>query len=193
MKNILLISLLFGTFSAAAQLDSLNAVIAQETCDCILKTDIANETKQSIEMSLGLCMLEAIQNNNVDIDISDSDAMSKFGEKIGVKMAFICPLVFEKFIAEEYEEDSNSGFLSIEGEIDSIEENELQFIIIKEANGKKTKLIWLRYFDGSNEYIKKPKKLIGKKVNITYQLIDCYLPQKKEYYSFKEIVGMEFQ
>lgn len=93
MKYLLLAILLLPLFTYAQE-DFKG--IAEETCACIQKKDLSAATKKSIEVALGLCMFEVIQARNIDVDISDGDAMRKFGEKVGMQMAPICPDIFTK-------------------------------------------------------------------------------------------------
>ena len=190
MVRILCVLILLIGFHANAQEDY--KVMAQETCDCIVKKDMQTATKKSIEMALGLCMLEALQHHKVDIDISDGAAMQRFGEKIGIQMAPLCPEVFE-FLTEEIAQSNESvpEVMTMSGKIKSLEDGDFLFITLREESGKDTRLIWLRYFKGSDEYLKNPRKLVGKNVTLKYQSIECYLPKAKGYYDYKEIIEME--
>jgi hypothetical protein len=193
VKKLLLILFLGFPLLGSAQGDDYKK-IAQEVCDCITQKDLSSASKKTIEMSLGLCMLESIKNNEMDIEITDGNAMRSFGEKIGVQMAPLCPTVFT-YLTENNADDKkdNSEIITVSGKIKSIDENEFLFITVKEENGKEIRMIWLRHFIGSDDHLTNPQKLIGKKVTIKYQPIECYLPKAKGYFAYKEIVELEVQ
>lgn len=175
--------------SVMAQED-LYKTVAKETCECVTKRNIDVNKRSEVEMALGLCMLESIQTHKIDIQITDENAMGKFGEQVGLQMAPLCPELFKAFMADEAEEVET---IELTGKIRSIESGEFLYVILKEDSGKEHKLLWLRYFSGSDDFKNDPKKLIGKNVTVTYQNLECYIPKSKEYYNNKEILDMKFQ
>ena len=88
-KLTLLFCLLISTLLVNAQ-DYQK--LAQETCDCITKKDLKDANKKSIEMALGFCLLEVIQQNGLDLEITDQVAMRSFGEKVGLQWRHCVPL-----------------------------------------------------------------------------------------------------
>ena len=174
--------------------DEIYKKVAQETCDCITQKDLSGATKKSIEVALGLCMLESVQTNKIEIDITDNTAMRRFGEKVGVQMAPICPNVFTILSDDDSaNDDASSEVFTVAGKVKSVDENEFMFITVKEETGKETRMVWLRHFKGSDEYLSNPRQLVGKKVTVKYRSIDCYLPKAKGYFAYKEIVEMQFK
>jgi len=168
--------------------------LAQETCDCISKKDLKDANKKSIEMALGFCLLEVIQQNGIELEITDPKAMRSFGEKVGLQMAPLCPSVFGYLIDEANKTESDKPQVSsLSGKIKSVEEDGFLFVTLKEDGGKETRLIWLHYFNGSDDYLTNPRKLIGKKVTIEYQSTECYLPKIKGYFAYKEITNLEIE
>jgi hypothetical protein len=194
MKKLIILNLfLFVAMSVSAQ-DDIHKKIAAETCDCVTKKNIDTSKRSEVEMALGLCMLQSIQANQVDIEVSDEMAMSRFGEKVGLQMAPICPDLFKVFMTEdafeEEEEPQEVQTIQLTGKVKAIESGDLVYIVLKEDSGKEHKLLWLRYFSGSDDFKDDPKKLIGKKITISYQEIECYFPKLKGYYNAKEIVEL---
>ncbi len=186
-KPLFFLLALVISFTTIAQED-IYRTLAIETCECISKRKMDMTKRKEVEMALGLCMLESAQRNNMDLEMTDSEAMRKLGEKVGIQMAPICPDVFSAFIEQGKDE---TDVLSLSGKIKSVEEKDFLFITLKENGGKEHKLIWLRYFPGSDEFQEDPKKLVGKHVSITYQEIECYLPKAKLYYNNKEITSLQ--
>ena len=189
MKTTLLsLFLVCASLLLTAQ-DDLYKTIATETCECISKKKVDNTNRSEVEMALGLCMMESFQAHSVDIDVSDEQAMTKFGEKVGMQMAPICPTVFASFIGDEEQEEVSA--IELSGTVKSIESGEFLFLVFKENSGKEHKLLWLRYFPGSDDFKSEPKKLIGKKVTVAYQEMECFFPKLKAYYNTKEIVSLK--
>lgn len=187
MKHLLSTIFIALSFSISAQ-DNIYVKIAKETCDCAEQKNLPDASKNELETALGLCMLESVQNNDIDVDISDAKAMRKLGETVGIQMAPLCPSFFEAFLLDENEEPAVT---TVKGKIKSIDENEFLFITVMDKDKKETRMIWLRHFKGSDEFLSNPKKLIGKKVTIKYQSINCYIPSAKGYYAYKEIIELE--
>lgn len=188
MKPILTLFLVCISFVLTAQED-IYKIIATETCECITKKNVDVKNRSEVEMALGLCMMESFQAHEVDIDVSDEQAMTKFGEKVGMKMAPICPTVFASFIGDEEPEEPSA--IELSGTVKSIETGEFLFLVFKESSGKEHKLLWLRYFPGSDDFKDEPKKLVGKKMTITYQEMECFFPKLKAYYNAKEILSLK--
>jgi hypothetical protein len=188
MNRIVVFALFFFVLTIAQAQDDVYKTIATETCECVSKRNIDTSKRSEVEMALGLCMLEGIQTHDLGIDITDDAAMSKFGEKVGLQMAPICPSLFTVFMEDPQEEKE---VLELTGKIKSVETNEFLFVILKEDSGKEHALLWFRYFPGSDEFKDDPKKLVGKKITIVYQDIECYFPKQKAYNHAREIVELK--
>jgi hypothetical protein len=188
MRKLFFSCLFFVVLAGQAQ-DDIYKTIAKETCDCIAKRNIDAAKRAEVEMALGLCMLESINAHKIDIEVSDETAMAKFGEQVGMQMAPICPTVFNAFI--ESEEETQPEIFELSGTVKSIESGEFLYVIFKEVSGKEHKLLWFRYFPGSDDFKDNPKGLIGKKATVYYHDIECYFPKMKAYYNTKEIVELK--
>lgn len=176
--------------------DDIYNKVAQETCDCITKQKIEGQTKEQVEAALGICMLESISKNKVNVEPTDGDAMRAFGQKVGAKMAPICPSVFKVFLGDSDDKTENANeekSISLEGKIKGIETDGLLYVIVKEDSGNEHRIIWLSYFEGSDGFVTDPRKLIGKNVSLKYRTIQYYLPKAKGYLSLKEIVALKLK
>lgn len=189
MKKSLLLILLLLPLLVWAQEDYKG--IAQETCECIQKKDLSSATKKSIEVALGLCMFEVIQARNIEVDMSDGDAMRKFGEKVGMQMAPICPDIFVK-LSDESEKTAPANE-SVTGTIKSIEEKEFLFVTVKDQSNKEVRIVWLRHVEGADEFLTDYKKLIGKKVTLTYQNLELFNAKAKGYFGYKELLMIQLE
>ncbi len=189
MNKTLITILLFPIATLVAAQD-VYVKIAEETCACISKNDLSKSSKQEIEIQLGLCMLESANNNKLEVDMKDNAQMTKLGEAVGLKMAAICPKIFTYLIeAKKVKEEQ----LEIVGKLKSIIEGDFNYVVVKDDAGREQKLIWLRYFKGSDDLMDNVGKLAGKKVRIKYADLECYSPKAKSYVKYKEIVELMFE
>lgn len=165
--------------------------LAKKTCECAAEKNLAGQTQKQVQVALGLCMLEAAKAENFDIDLSDPDAARGLGEKVGVQMATECPEVFSAFTKQMTEESDEAEEFEVQGKIKSVELGNFAFVVLKEEAGKEGKYLWLRYFQGSDDFLTDPKKLVGRKVKIRFKNIECFLPKASGYFMQKEITGIE--
>ncbi|WP_264558663.1 hypothetical protein [Flavobacterium sp. N2270] len=162
MKKIILLLLITqSVFAQKLSKEQLITKISEGTCECITKKEI---TKENLELTLGLCMLEDFNKYEKDIEkyygknvISDDSKMEALGRDVGVQMATKCPS-FLKLIMDSVGDDDGD-----DEEIEAVEEIEPsvvgkyfqakseQFVTfsIKEASGKTVEFILLNNFDNS--------------------------------------------
>lgn len=202
MKHTMLtlLVLLSVSSSSFSQNEDVYKIIAQETCDCLAKKnyDYSTADKADVQMTLGLCLIESAQRNNLKLEIGNTQAMTELGQKVGLLMAPLCPDFFKVFIkkegaVEEMEEQDDTEFFTVSGKIKVIEEKDFLYVILKETSGREHKFIWLLYFSGSDEFIDDPKKLVGKDVTITYMTLEALQPKSKTYYNLNIIQGLEMK
>src|SRR6185436_1093669 len=118
----------------------------------------------------------------LNVSISDSDAMEKFGRSVGMRMAGVCPKVFEGFMTDTKNSSSTvEDDIEVSGSIKSVDVKEMVSLILRDDSGKEHKLLWLHYFNGSDDFVADPKKLVGKKVSATYKIVDVYSYNLKGY------------
>jgi hypothetical protein len=164
--------------------------MAQLTCECVNGKNLDLKNRKEVEMQLGLCLLEAAGKNNINFD-SGTDSIKPMAEKVGIKMATICPAVFVSFAntGDDVQESSNTSEVS--GKIKVVELTELGTIVLKEDSGKEHRLLWISYFNGSDDFVSDPKKLINKSVTVSYEMTDIYFPKTKSYITSKLIIGLK--
>lgn len=157
MKKIII--LLFITQSLFAQKlskEQLITKISEGTCDCITNKQI---TKENLEMTLGLCMLEDFNKYEKDIEkhygknvISDKTKMEALGSDVGLRMATKCPS-FLKIIMDNVEDDSDEAIAeeepSVTGKFFQLKSEQFVTFSIKETSGKTVEFILLNNFDNS--------------------------------------------
>lgn len=188
-------------FPLAAQ--GLMDKLADEACTCISKKDVNSMNTEQLQMQLGFCIMEAVGNNAEafqkqygGVDPSDQEAMTKLGEQIGMKMAFKCPDVLMKMATVETTTATvpmpPAALEELTGTVRSIDGDEVAQVTVVDEAGRTHKLLWIRYFEGSDRFINEPGKVVGSKVKVQFETIEAYSPKAKEYFGRKEIRGVEF-
>lgn len=201
MKAILLASLCLFSINAFAQEPTdLTDVMAKETCECIQQKKTENADPEKITEALGLCIVNSYFKHEQEaqkqfgITAFDEKAGEIIGEKIGVKMLKYCPDVILSLSGDSEEEEvEESPNIVLSGKIQSIEEGEFISYKLKDAENKVHKITWLTFFEGSDEYEKNPKALVGKNVTVTVYELDFYFAKSKVYSPVKQILELVIQ
>ncbi len=188
------------------QLDKMTVA----TCNCAEKKDFSKITSDAYQMELGLCIISALEvlpeKERKKINLTDGESMGSLGEKIGLRMASKCPkvlMVISKLEMDRQKEEKatdvskengnmpppppTGGTGSISGTIKEIKESDFVTIVLIDDSQKEYRLLWINHFRGESDYISNPQMLKGKKVEIGYYENERYVPQMKEYVSFKNI------
>lgn len=189
--SFLFFLLFFSTFGYSQQmLDT----ITQETCDCIGGKDFDSFDAEQLNLELGFCMIESLNQHKeastaLNVNIYDAAGMRQLGEQVGTRMAITCPQIIAKMsnIANKAKSANH-----MEGTIVGIEGKEFGFVILQDAAGRSHKLLWLRYFKNSEQLISASAEIIGTRVRIEFEPIECYSPTEHDYFERKEITGIEF-
>lgn len=188
----------FQTLSAQDKIDQL----AEKTCECLKTKNFKNKTKDEIEMELGFCMISEAQKLHIDMNLKDESSMEKFGEKVGLRMATICPESFIKYLSQETkdgstlmsdylkEDKTSSSTQKITGTITRFTKDELAYLFVKTSEGREIKLMVLEYFTNADKLIENSKDFINKKATIEFKEVECYLPRIGEFVKLKEMTSL---
>lgn len=192
-RLLLFICIFFMGFTAYTQ--EMLDTITVETCECISGKNLANLNAETLNLVLGTCMIESLGRHEnamqeLNINLHDADGMRQFGEKVGLRMAGICPDILLKIA--ELSQPQASTDNELVGTIVRTGGEEFGFVIVRDEQGREHKLLWLRYFKNSEQLIQDPQQVIGKRVRIHYETIECYAPKERDYFERKEIKRMEF-
>jgi hypothetical protein len=207
MRKILLLSLLFVSFTVFSQTKTLDK-IAKETCEYLQKDEVKKLNPKERTTKLGVFILsmygkyqKKLKKEGIKIDLSKGrEGGRDFGQKVGIAMVQFCPDTLMAFAnednanedkEEDVVEEKESGSLVIEGNIVGIQGEEFSTLIISDTNGKTQKFIWISNFKGSDKLIL-GKDIEGLKVEVSYKSIECYSPQLKEYISRKQITEIKY-
>jgi hypothetical protein len=204
MKQLFILVIMcfsFQTLSAQDKIDQL----AEKTCECLKTKNFKNKTKEEIEMELGFCMISEAQKLHIDMNLKDESSMEKFGEKVGLRMATICPESFIKYLSQETKDGSTlmSDYLKedktaasiqkITGTITKFTKDDLAYLFIKTTEGREVKLIVLEYFTNADKLIESSKDFINKKATIEFKEVEYYLPRIGEFVKMKEITSLSIE
>lgn len=197
MKKIILL-VLFVQFAFAQELtrDELVASISQSSCACLEGKEL---TKDSLELTLGLCMFEAINKHEKDVEkhfgknmVANEEKMETLGKEIGMQLATKCP-TFLKVIMENLESEGADEYTdeeeeeiepSLSGKLTKITTKEFITFSIKEDSGKINDFILLNNFDNSfliTDNILKTNDLI----EVFYYELDLYNAKIKNFVTYK--------
>lgn len=173
--------------------------ITDSICACVTKLDMAKITnKQEAVEAYTNCitqksdMLVDLANED-NVEMTDVDAMKKIGVNIAVNlMKQGCPN-FTKlglFFAKKDGDVAGNLTGSTRGNYKRTDLKGFNYIVITDNGNSEKSFIWLRQFPGSEKFMNGSGSLAGKKLNVSWQEIEVYLPQAKGYYKVKEITGI---
>lgn len=168
---------------------------ATATCECF---DAKLESGQSTnaQMAVGTCMISFINNNREEAEknfgeivFTNTNGMTQIGEQVGVEMAGICPesmmLLVEEMGVDELSEEAS---YEVQGSIKSITFGSPTVVTIMEESGRPVKCYWMEYFSGSEMLLE--ESAVGKEVNITYENLDLFSGEAREYLTRRVITGL---
>ncbi|GAA4922932.1 hypothetical protein [Mucilaginibacter defluvii] len=206
MKKILPLLLILSAlvFTASAQ-TTTSAVTPTEQklidslCDKLNKLDLSNvKTKQqATELFMTAFASHADQMMEIaaerGVDPSDQQAMNKLGQSIGINMMKQkCPgFIRISTIMAGQQLNQETGLKTTAGTFKRIDVKGFNYIVISTASGEQS-FLWLRQFPGSEKFMTgAAAKFTGKKIIITSEEVEAYVPAAKGYYKVKEIKGIE--
>ena len=200
MRKLLLLSaIIFFCGIVSAQKTALEKVV-DSSCKClnglrgkIKNGDDFNKLGQGCIMSAAAPYLEEIaKDEGISMDSLDSDGGEKLGQKIGIKLATSCPAFLEMYAQYgQNEEESSVVKGTVKGTITLVDPSSGNFTLtIKDDAGKLTKLTWLTYFEGADDYKANPLLLKGKKAEITWVQVELYSVKQKDFIVVKEVTGL---
>lgn len=203
MKNLILILfILSGLNTARAQNTPgpAETKLTNALCDCISKLDKTKLTTpaQAKEAFMSCFTQHADLLPDVaaerNVEFSDNGAMDKIGSDIGVNLMKqkcdgfmqLAIKMADKGNAEATTTQTTSGAFK------RIDNKGFNYIVIADNTGSQKSFLWLREFAGSDKFTGITTRLLNKKIKITWQEMEVYLPVAKGYYKVKEITAIDF-
>ena len=183
----------FGQKLSKAQLDEKLGEVA---CVCATKVEL---TKENMDLTLGLCILEAVNKFEKDVEkhygknvITNDAKMEELGYNVGAKMALKCPTVFKFMLdnsTDDTEEIGEEDYAMVSGKVYEIKSEQFITFSVKEATGKNHHFILLSSFD--NAYLLTDKVLkINDTVDVSYYELDFYDAKLGKYITYNIITDI---
>lgn len=218
MKKIALV--LFASIISVAAFAQRSAIdkVANAACDCINATEINNDmTSMDAEMMLGQCMAPSIMENmdalmkEMKLKEFNQETGYQIGIEVGKKLGAMCPKFIELSIimahnanseAEASEEYNESGeqveeeYSEEDAEIGILtgryirEEGGAQRYIVINVDGVEEKLLWLYWFDGSDDIQADPSFYLNMEVYVEYVNLDMFDGISRSYVPVKLLISI---
>lgn len=200
MKKLVLLLILVGNVAFAQKLtkEQLIDKMSDVGCECTTKQQV---TKENLEITLGLCILEALNKYEKDVErhygknvITNDKKMEELGYDIGLKMGAKCPSVFMNMVDEESDTNGEEVVEEIPdavltGKISEIKSEQFLTFVVKEDSGKNNQFILLSSFD--NAFLLTDKVLkVSDAVDVTYYEMDLFDAKLGKFVSFKIVTDI---
>jgi len=218
MKKIALV--LFASIISVATFAQRSAIdkVANAACDCINDTEINNDmTSMDAEIMLGQCMAPSIMENmdalmkEMNLKEFNQESGYQIGIEVGKKLGAMCPKFIELSIilarnansedeiTEEYDESGEQveeEYTEEDAEIGILtgryvrEEGGAQRYIVINVDGVEEKLLWLYWFDGSDDIQADPSFYLNKEVYVEYVNLDMFDGISRSYIPVKLLISI---
>ena len=198
MKKLLLLFLLASgsIFAQSLTKEQLIDKMSDVGCECAGKQEI---TKDNLEMTLGLCILEAMNKYEKDVEIhygkdviTDEKRMESLGYDMGLKMGAKCPTVFKLMMNDsngEVAEEEVVADLMISGKLTEIKSNQFLTFSVKESSGKSNNFLLLNSFE--NAFLLTDKVLkANDNVDVFYYESELFDPKAAKFVTYKIVTDI---
>jgi len=204
-----------ATFAQRSAIDK----VANAACDCINATEFNNDmTSMDAEMMLGQCMAPSIMENmdalmkEMKLKEFNQESGYQIGIEVGKKLGAMCPKFIElsiimarnannemETVEEEYDdsgEQAEEEYSEENAEISTLtgryirEEGGAQRYIVINVDGVEEKLLWLYWFDGSDDIQADPSFYLNKEVYVEYVNLDMFDGISRSYIPVKLLVSI---
>jgi hypothetical protein len=203
-----------ATFAQRSAIDK----VANAACDCINATEFNNDmTSLDAEMMLGQCMAPSIMENmdalmkEMNLKEFNQESGYQIGIEVGKKLGAMCPKFIELSIIlarnansedeikEEYDESGEQveeEYTEEDAEIGILtgryvrEEGGAQRYIVINVDGVEEKLLWLYWFDGSDDIQADPSFYLNKEVYVEYVNLDMFDGISRSYVPVKLLISI---
>lgn len=199
LRYLLAILFMFSAFAGQAQKTALEKAV-DSTCKCINIQRPKITSKQTFNELVTKCIMQCAMPYMDDIakeeniTALDEDDGEKIGQKIGMKLAVACPSFLELIAKYEMDDKDEKGEIltgTIKGTITDVTVADYVYLHVKDGAGKITKILWLDYFSGSDDYKENPTVLKGKTASLEWSQIELYAVKQKDFVTVKKITKLE--
>ena len=182
------------SFAQVNSKEGLINVLSNQTCDCLNTKEL---TEANLELTLGVCIIQSIQKNNVDVEkyfgkniLSNEDNMTEIAESIGVKLALECPKFTNLISDMTYEDEAmDEEYLSLTGKIVAVNSEQFMTFKLKQDSGKTVTFLVLEDFENSYlllDSVIKPSDT----VEISYYEATLYDAKIKKFVPYKIVLDI---
>lgn len=191
-------------FSQSKKMDSTSRKNAIAICNCLEKNNAEKlQTTAEVQQLFLKCMMDSASSAFTKLLEQNTDNAEAAGEEWGKQIAMdLFTVGCEPFLkismklAGESEEEENNNKVKLStasGTVTGFEEKDFTYINIKLTNGREQTFVYVEFVPESNEWIKKPASLKGKKVKIQYEDKEVYQPKIKDFITIKILKKLEIQ
>ncbi len=203
MKKIIAILLIITSSSVFAQKlskEELGVKMAEKSCECANKEELS---KDNFEMTLGLCIIEAINAYEKDVDkhygkdvINNEKKMEELGYDVGKEMAKTCPAIFKYMFADETTDEGFEEAVAEEvpdpiiiGKLTEVKSEQFLTFSVKEDSGKMNHFILLSSFENSFLLTDKVLKT-NDSIEVSYYELELYDAKLAKFVSYKVVTDI---
>ncbi len=196
--------------------DSVLNLLQDDICTEVTKAKPSEFTAENFQMKLGMLFMSAFQKHDDalvqlygDDYITNQDKMMDMGQKMGMQLAMGCkafqtiimtnPELVEAAMGQSGIKMPKKNSKTDLGPNDGVKEAVFVKVIsytsgdisfyTANIDGKNVKLYWLEKFDGDDELIANPKKIVGKRVQLSYKEQKAYNSVTKTYKKINVILS----
>lgn len=181
-------------------------------CDCINSVD-KSLNSQAFDQAGNKCFTDAILENFSDLAkendmevtsfAQDGPEAQQLGERIGLKMVEECPhfLPYIALLKEKQREEGSSSkaeegseYEEIEGTLTAFVTKDVNYpyLAVETEDGSTVELTLLHFAEGTEEFIKKSKAFIGKKVVAVHKRVQLYNHERQWFEPYQELQEINF-
>ncbi|MTB52006.1 hypothetical protein [Lewinella sp. W8] len=186
------------TLSAQDKGDAYMSEAAEAVCECYQAKENPS-TASERQMLLGTCMIQHIEKDRAKaeaalgpIDYNNSTAMTRIGERLGVKMLEFCPDIIMALAGEsmqgEEETETPAKEASMTATLSSLPTTDPAMVRFVSADGRPVDLLWLEFFPGADLL---NTMAVGKKFTIQYATVDIFSGKTGEYVTRRVIKSLK--
>ncbi|NCD70860.1 hypothetical protein [Mucilaginibacter agri] len=201
--NIKYLILLFVALTAFSEAKSQTTPATAERqltdsiCNCMVRTDLSKVKNKQEAMGVFTECFSKYQSLLVataeerKVDFEDDAAMHAIGADIGKNlMKMNCSSFMKLSVIMASDKAEEVPVRTTQGKLIRIDNKGFNYLVVVDENKKEYSFLWLHQFQGSEKFVNGVGVNLGKKVSITWQDTEVYLPAAKGYYNVKEITAL---
>ncbi|MEM6800043.1 MAG: hypothetical protein AAF696_01500 [Bacteroidota bacterium] len=206
MKCFVALFLILGVLTQQLIGQDIQHELVDELCECLGDEVHANMDAEDLKTELGLCMLK-VTSGKIDeikaqtgVDLKTEGGFKAFGKELGVILSYRCEkfvqMIFQaeegkRSLAEEVKRERRNTYRSsnmFRGEVKAYEGTELLSLRVSQGE-KEESFLCMGTFEGA-ELLQLKEELIGKEVNILYEIREIFQVDSFEFEERKVIYSI---